>query len=101
MITANINFDLIDTKRLFKGQKGRYLDLVLIETPDGKYGDYMVKQGLTKEEREAGVKMPILGNAKNFGGAPQGTHMRSPAGSRKPAPREPEPQVPTDDEIKF
>ena len=101
MITSSINYDLIDTNRLFKGKKGRYFDIVLIETPDSEYGDYMVKQGLKKEEREAGVKMPILGNAKNFGGAPQGTHMRSPAGSRKPAPREPEPQVPTDDEIKF
>lgn len=66
MITINIDFDKIDQSRLFPGKKGRYLDLVLIETPNGQYGDFMVKQGSTKEEREAGKQMPILGNAKNY-----------------------------------
>jgi hypothetical protein len=40
------------------------LDLILIETPDSKYGDYLVKQGQSKEERASGAKTPILGNAK-------------------------------------
>jgi hypothetical protein len=37
------------------------MDLVLFETPDSDYGDYMVKQRGDKGER-----MPILGNGKYF-----------------------------------
>ena len=43
-----------------------YVDLVLFETPDSQYGDFIVKQQVTKEEREKKVAMPILGNAKNW-----------------------------------
>lgn len=88
MITVKIDYDKIDTSRLFKGAKGRYLSLVLIETPGGQYGDYMVKQDTTKEERAAKVSLPILGNGKNFGGVPQGSHMRSPAGVPNRPPRQ-------------
>jgi len=73
MITLSIDVTQIDKSRLKEitrknGQKAKFLELILIETPDGQYGDYMVKQGLTKEEREARVEMPILGNGKNVGG---------------------------------
>ena len=73
MITLSIDVTRIDKSRLKEitrknGQKAKFLELILIETPDGQYGDYMVKQGLTKEEREAKVEMPILGNGKNVGG---------------------------------
>lgn len=60
-ISLNINIDKVDKKRFFEGKKGRYLDLVLFETPDSEYGDYMVKQ-----RGEKGERMPILGNAKYF-----------------------------------
>jgi len=60
-ISLNINIDKVDKEKFFKGKKGRYLDLVLFETPDSDYGDYMVKQ-----RGEKGEKMPILGNAKYF-----------------------------------
>jgi len=60
-ISINVNVDKIDKKRFFEGKKGRYLDLVLFETPDSDYGDYMVKQ-----RGEKGEKMPILGNGKYF-----------------------------------
>jgi len=60
-ISINVNVDKIDKDRLFDGKKGRYLDLVLFETPDSEYGDYMVKQ-----RAEKGEKMPILGNGKYF-----------------------------------
>ena len=73
MITLSIDVTQIDKTRLKQvtrrnGEKAKFLELILIETPDSEYGDYMVKQGLTKEEREARVEMPILGNAKNVGG---------------------------------
>ena len=53
--------DKVDKKRFFSGKKGRYMDLVLFETPESEFGDYMVKQ-----RGEKGEKMPILGNGKYF-----------------------------------
>lgn len=68
MITARIDVTKIDKSRLYKGQKGTYLDICLIETPDSRYGDsHMVVQAVSKEEREQGVKGNILGNAKTWG----------------------------------
>lgn len=60
-ISISVNVDKIDKERFFKGKQGRYLDLVLFETPDSDYGDYMVKQ-----RAKRGEKMPILGNGKIF-----------------------------------
>jgi hypothetical protein len=64
MITVRIDVNKIDKSKFFEGAKGKYLNLVLWETPNGKFGDYLVKQELTKEERASGKKLPILGNAK-------------------------------------
>ena len=46
-----------------------YLNLELIEGKEpGKYGDtHFVKESTTKQEREEGVKLPIIGNAKPWG----------------------------------
>ena len=69
MITIKIDVTKIDKALLFKGAKGTYLDVVLFETPDDKFGnDYRVVQGVTKEARAAGVKGAILGNGKVIGG---------------------------------
>lgn len=68
MITGKVDVTKIDKSKLFKGAKGTYLDIVLIETPNSQYGDYMIAQSVTKEERLAGVKGAILGNAKIIGG---------------------------------
>lgn len=67
MILIKIDVTKLDKARFFKGAKGTYCDLVLIETPNGEYGDYMVKQSVTKEERAANLQMPILGNGKIMG----------------------------------
>lgn len=51
-------------------QNGKvYLNLELIEGKEpGKYGDtHFVKESTTKQEREEGVKLPIIGNAKPWG----------------------------------
>jgi hypothetical protein len=59
----------IDQARLFKGAKGTYLDCVMVESRESKYGDsHMIQQSVSKEERLAGKKGPILGNAKPMGG---------------------------------
>lgn len=69
MIVAKINCAAIDKAKLYQGEKGKYLDIVLIETPASRYGDdFMVVQGTSKEEREKGIKGAILGNAKIIGG---------------------------------
>lgn len=97
MILVKIDVTKIDKARLFKGAKGTYLDVVLIETPGGEYGDYMVKQSVTKEEREAKLQMPILGNGKIMGGskpAGQSAPDRRPAAPPPPPQENPEENVP-------
>lgn len=72
MIVLSIDVTLLDKAR-FKtttrknGKTAVFAELVLIETPKGEFGDYMVKQGVTKEERAQRLEMPILGNGKNVG----------------------------------
>jgi len=82
MIKIKLDVTKIDKSRLYKGAKGTYLDLVVYEneSPD-KYGnDYSVKQNCTKEERDAGVKMPYIGDGKRIGqkAAPQRTTRNIP-----------------------
>lgn len=79
MITLKLDVSKINKDRLFKGAKGTYLDAVLIETPNSEYGDFMIVESVTKEEREAGVKGTILGNAKTIGSKPtQSTTQQTP-----------------------
>ena len=66
MISLSINVSKIDKARLFQGKKGQYLDAVLIPTPQSDYGDYMIVESISKEERDAGNKGTIIGNAKNI-----------------------------------
>lgn len=65
-ISISVNVDKVDKDKFFKGKKGRYMDLVLFETPESEYGDYLVKQRGTADE-----KLPILGNAKYFDPKPK------------------------------
>lgn len=90
IINVKIDVSLIDKARLFTGKTRadghapKYLDLVLVPRREvGQYGDtHIVKQGVTKEEREAGVEMPILGNATERG-APKAPA----AAAQKPPPK--------------
>ena len=66
--TLKIDVTKIDKDRLYKGEKGTYLDAVVIwsDQPD-KYGnDGMIAQQVTKEERENKVRGNILGNAQHI-----------------------------------
>lgn len=67
MLSIKVDVTKISKDRLFKGAKGTYLDATLIPTPNSEYGDYMIVQSVSKEEREQGVKGPIIGNAKVIG----------------------------------
>jgi hypothetical protein len=64
-IICKINVTKIDKARLFKGEKGTYLDIALVPTSNSTYGDdFMVVQSVTKEEREQGKNGNIIGNAR-------------------------------------
>ena len=66
IVAIKIDVTKIDKERLYKGEKGLYLDAVayIDDTPD-QYGQSgMITQSVTKEEREQGVKGAILGNTK-------------------------------------
>jgi len=68
-ISIKIDVSKIDKARLFKGEKGNYLDLTtFIDTDEaGQYGDHgFISQSVTKDERAQGINGNILGNCKVF-----------------------------------
>ena len=78
MIALKLDVTLLDKERFFISTKAakdghfpKYADLILIPNRDGtdQYGNEgFISQSVTKEERAAGVKLPILGNYKTIGG---------------------------------
>jgi len=75
-LSVKIDVSKIDKSRLFRGEKGTYLDLTtFIDTDNpGQYGDHgFISQSVSKEEKEGGLQTPILGNVKVFytGGSQQ------------------------------
>lgn len=66
ILTIKIDCTKIQKERLYQGKNGaKYLDAVLIPTPNDKYGNsHFIAQSVSKEEREAGKRGPIIGNAK-------------------------------------
>lgn len=68
-VQINIDVTKIEKERLFKGEKGTYLDATVFIDLDqqDEYGrNGMITQDVSKEERTNGVQGPILGNAKVF-----------------------------------
>lgn len=67
-ISMSINLDMIEKNHIIQGQKGRYINVRLVNTPSSPYGhDYFVAQDIPKELREQGLRGPILGNGKAWG----------------------------------
>ncbi len=68
-LSVKIDVSKIDKARLFKGEKGTYLDLTTfidLENPS-EYGDHgFISQSVSKEERDQNVQTAILGNVKVF-----------------------------------
>lgn len=94
-VGLKINVSQIDKERLFKGEKGTYLDATaFIDLDDlDQYGQSgMITQDVTKEEKQAGTKGNILGNAKVFwkdeGQAPQQGQQSQGGGKSAPAPQD-------------
>ena len=72
-VRVKLNVSQIDKARLFRGEKGMYLDAtVFIDTEqESQWGDNgMVTQDVSKEERDQGIKGNILGNVKVFWSGP-------------------------------
>ena len=67
MINVKLDVTKLDKDRFFKGKKGTYCDLVMIPTPSSDFGSWGLVQKSTKEERDAGLKMPFVGNADYAG----------------------------------
>ena len=68
-VRVKIDVSKIDKNRLFTGAKGIYLDatvFIVIDQKDQYENNGMITQDVTKEERERGVKGPILGNVQVF-----------------------------------
>ena len=68
-VSLKINVSMIEKARLFVGAKGKYLDAtVFIDLTElDQYGNSgMITQDVSKEEKAAGGKGPILGNCKVF-----------------------------------
>jgi hypothetical protein len=84
MITLSIDVKKLDKSRFKEitrksGEPALFCDLILIES-QSDYGDYMVKQSMSKEERENNLQLPIIGNGKIV-------KRGEPAKANPPAPR--------------
>ena len=99
MITINIDVTKIQKERL---KKGKYLDLVLIEHQSDYGDDGFVAQSVSKEEREEGIKGPIVGNWRetNKKAAPPTPVRQAPPAPQRPSPN-PQGELIEDDDIPF
>lgn len=68
LVSIKIDLSKIDKSRIFESQKtgAKYLDIigVITDTPDKYENNGFVKQNSSKEERESGLQLPIIGNFK-------------------------------------
>ena len=68
-VRVKMNVSQIDKARLFKGNKGIYLDATVfidIDQKDQYDNNGMITQDITKEEKDNGVQGNILGNVQVF-----------------------------------
>jgi len=68
-VSLKIDVSKIDKARLFKGQKGTYLDMTAfidLEQLDQYGNSGMITQDVSKEEKAQGAQGAILGNSKVF-----------------------------------
>jgi hypothetical protein len=81
VIALKIDVTKIDKARLFKGQKGTYLDAIAVVDlgePD-QYGNHgMITQSVSKEEKAAGERGAILGNGKIIARLDDGAPRQAP-----------------------
>lgn len=66
-IRISIDCNKIDQSRIKTNEHGRYLDLILIPTPNNQFGStHLVRQDSSQEERAGGLRLTACGNAVEF-----------------------------------
>ena len=87
MISIKLDVTKLEKDRFHKGKKGIYTDLALIEHPNDFGDDGFVVQSVSKEERDQGIKGPIVGNWREL------KKKETPASTREapPMPAKPAP----------
>ncbi len=90
-LSVRIDVSKIEKARLYKGEKGTYLDLttfVDLDNKDQYDNNGFISQDVSKEERVTGLRGPILGNVKVFytDNNTQGGADNSQYGGRAPQP---------------
>lgn len=101
IIKVKIDVTKIDKARLFAGKNGaKYLDCTLLgkDEPDQYGNDFMIVQDVSKEERLAGTKGAILGNAKKMEQTQRQNTQRATKAAHKAAD---EATPPEDDPVPF
>jgi hypothetical protein len=97
-VSISINVSKIEKARLYQGKKGKYLDLTTfidIDNKDQYDNNGFIAQNVSKEEKEQGVKGPILGNCKVFYNDSQTQQPQQNQGRQ--SPQLPQGQTPSDD----
>lgn len=103
-INLSINVSNIDKSKMIQGKKGNYLNMTVFVDPDNadQYGNHgMITQSLPKEEREAGQKGNILGNAKVFWSGSSDNRTQNTAQASAPATSVDDSEIPFIDPYKF
>ena len=88
-VSVRIDVTKIEKARLYKGEKGTYLDLstfIDLDNVDQYDNNGFISQSVTKEEREQGIQTPILGNCKVFYRENQQGYQQAPQ-QQRPAPK--------------
>ena len=94
-ISIRIDVTKIEKARIYKGEKGSYLDLTTFIDTDNKdqYDNHgFIAQSVSKEEREQGIKTPILGNCKVFFSDLQAQPQQQQYAPQQQAPQQQQPQ---------
>ena len=105
-ISIKIDVTKVDKSRLFAGKNGaKYLDLTTFIDTDNpsQYGDHgFIAQSVSKEEKTAGTRTPILGNTKVFYSDLPQAQAQSGGFQQQAAPQQAPPMAANfDDDIPF
>jgi hypothetical protein len=81
IIKLNIDVTKLDKKRFHKGAKGTYANLTVLlkDSPDQYGNDGMIVEDVSQEERQAGTKGAIVGNARIAGQKPKAQSAPAPS----------------------
>lgn len=66
LIELDIDLSKINKSKITVKGDRKYYKMTAIETPNGEYGQWMIVEKQSKEERDARKKGTILGNGKNI-----------------------------------